>query len=295
MLGLLGTKIIIWSCAGTPATKGFTKKDFMLQLTPDHTEKQFQRFSKTYDAFNEQMHLIGKLEFKHRYREQLEVFHTIIADQKITAKESQWWCDKVESGFQDHGHHVSEDISELDRISSFYLQGELYKAIKEISLYLKKHPEDDLAWTMKGNFLLALDLPSDAEKAYQQSLDLNPKNFRSLSGLGTIYWKEKNYDQAVQYYQKALKIKPAYAPAYTNISVIALKQNQAEKALEYARQAYYLDKQDPVIAANLAVAFHYTGDYTERDKYTRLAGQLGYKDTDFLNRIYSGEVVLQEE
>ena len=86
MLGLLGTIIIIWSCAGTPATKGFTKKDFMLQLTPDHTEKQCQRFSKTYDAFNEQMHLIGKLEFKHRYREQLEVFHTIIADQKILIK-----------------------------------------------------------------------------------------------------------------------------------------------------------------------------------------------------------------
>jgi len=60
------------------------------------------------------------------------------------------------------------------------------------------------------------------------------------------------------------------------------------------RRATTLDKSDPVIAANLAVACHYNNDTENRDKFTRIAEQLGYKNLDALQQIYSGELTVRD-
>ncbi len=95
-------------------------------------------------------------------------------------------------------------------------------------------------------------------------------------------------------YEKTVQIDPNYADAFSSMSIIALKRNEDEKALEYAQKGYELDKANPVIAANLAVAYHYKGDRKNRDKFTKIAKQLGYKDLDSLQKIYSGNLTLRE-
>ena len=63
---------------------------------------------------------------------------------------------------------------------------------------------------------------------------------------------------------------------------------------KYAKKAYDLDKGAPRIAANLAVAYHYVGDMENRDRFTRIAEQLGYDKVDTLEQIYSGELTLRD-
>lgn len=185
--------------------------------------------------------------------------------------------------------------AELERVAQIYFNGNVDTALIEIDKYLDKYPQDDLAWTIKGNMLEDKDLDKEAKEAYEKSLSLNPENFQATNALGIIFRKEGDYDKAMEFYRKALEMKPGYAQAYSSMAVIELKRNNDKKALEYAKRGYENDREDPVIAANLAVMYHYNGMIEERDTYTEIAGKLGYWNMEALYQIYSGELIVKDE
>jgi Flp pilus assembly protein TadD len=185
--------------------------------------------------------------------------------------------------------------AELERVAQIYFNGDVDTALIEINKYLDTYPKDDLAWTIKGNMLADKDLDKEAKEAYEKSLSLNPENFQATNALGVIYRKEGDYDTAMEFYRKALELKPGYAQAYSSMAVIELKRNHDTKALEYAKRGYEEDKEDPVIAANLAIVYHYNGMIEERDTYTEIAEKLGYRNMEALYQIYSGELIVKDE
>jgi Flp pilus assembly protein TadD len=97
------------------------------------------------------------------------------------------------------------------------------------------------------------------------------------------------------FYRKALELKPGYAQAYSSMAVIKLKRNHDKRALEYAKQGYEHDKENPVIAANLAVTYHDNGMSKERDTYTEIAEKLGYQNMEGLYQIYREELTVRDE
>ncbi len=189
---------------------------------------------------------------------------------------------------------VDRSSSELDAISKIYKQGDPKSAIEKLDGYLKSKPNDDLAWTILGNAYQDLDQQEKAEAAYKRALEINSNGFQAITSMGILRRKQGKYDEALAYYEKALAINPKYAQAYSSMTVIALKQEKDAKALEYAKKAYDLDKTDPVIVANLAVAYHYNGMAELRDKTTKEARRLGYTKIDRLEKIYSGELTIRD-
>lgn len=167
-------------------------------------------------------------------------------------------------------------------------------AVTKLKQHLESKPRDDMAWTILGHAYEDLDQDDEAETAYKKALEINPRRFDALTGMGILSRKKGNYDQALDYYEQALAIDPKYAQAYSSMTVIALKKNDDKKALEYAKKGYDLDKEDPVIVANLAVAYHYNGMVELRDKMTREARKLGYKNINTLEKIYSGEMTVRD-
>ena len=182
----------------------------------------------------------------------------------------------------------------LDQISQIYLNGNLDKSLSQLEKYLQDYPKDDLAWTIKGNILEDLDMDDKAEEAYRSALKLNKENFQATTGLGVFYRKQGDYQQAMSYYRKALELEPGYAQAYSSMAIIELKRNNDAEALRLAKIAYDNDKEDPVIAANLAVTYHYNDNEKERDKFTEIARKLGYKNINALQQIYSGELTIRD-
>jgi len=203
------------------------------------------------------------------------------------------------SGAEQSNEVVSEvqekgDRVELEKIAGFYLDGELVRALSELESYLDRYPQDDLAWTIMGNLLEDKNLDNEAELAYQEALRLNPDNFQATNALGVIHRKKGDYDKAMEFYQKALVLQPGYAQAYSSIAIIELKRENDERALEFAKKGYANDPEDPVIAANLAVVYHYNNMFEERDKFTRIAEELGYQNIDSLAQIYNGSVTVRD-
>ena len=167
-------------------------------------------------------------------------------------------------------------------------------AVIKLKQQLEITPRDDIAWTMLGHAYEDLDHDREAEAAYRKALEINPRRFDAITGMGILSRKKGEYDEAMAYYEKALNIDPSYAQAYSSMTVIALKQRKDAKALEYAKKGYDLEKTDPVIVANLAVAYHYNGMLELRDEMTEEAKKLGYKKSDALQKIYTGEMTLRE-
>ena len=189
---------------------------------------------------------------------------------------------------------VGRPSSDLDAISTIYRQGQPKAAIEKLHEYLKSKPNDEVAWTILGNAYQDLDQNEKAEAAYKKALEINANGFQAITSMGILLRKQGKYDEALAYYEKAVAINPRYAQAYSSMTVIALKQEKDTKALEYARKAYDLDKTDPVIVSNLAVAYHYNGMAELRDKTTEEARRLGYTKIDKLEKLYSGELTIRD-
>jgi Tfp pilus assembly protein PilF len=167
-------------------------------------------------------------------------------------------------------------------------------AISQIEAYLRKNDRDDFAWTILGHAHEALDQDQQAMQAYEKALSINPKRHQALTAQGILYRKQGKYDQAMAVYEKAIAIDANSADAYSSMAVIALKQKQDAKALEYAEKAYQLDDQEPTIAANLAMSYHYNGKLKERDRMTEVAANLGYTRISTLKQVYRGELTIRD-
>jgi tetratricopeptide (TPR) repeat protein len=184
---------------------------------------------------------------------------------------------------------------ELSRIAQIYLDGDTEVALDQMDEYLNKHPDNDLAWTIKGNILTDIGMNADAMEAYEKAVSINKNNYQALTAMGILYGDNEQYDQQLECYQKALTIKPDYAQAYSSIAIVELKKHNDQKALELAIKAYNYDKEDAVIAANLAIIYHYNNMEKERDRFTQIASELGYDDIESLYSIYEGEIDVRDE
>ena len=189
---------------------------------------------------------------------------------------------------------ATRDEGRLDRIAVTYEQGDTAAAISLLTEYLDAYPRDDLAWTILGHAYEESDRLDEAQTAYERALEVNPRQAQAIIGQGILHRRRGEYDQAMAAYESAVEIDPDCADAYSSMAVIALKRNQDDQALKYAKRAYDLDKSTPRIAANLAVAYHYVGDMENRDRFTRIAEQLGYDKVDTLEQIYSGELTVRD-
>ena len=60
-------------------------------------------------------------------------------------------------------------------------------------------------------------------------------------GLGNIFLKKNNFEQAIVEWQKALEINPQNAEAHFNLGCTFMKQNRLDKAAEHLQEAIQLE------------------------------------------------------
>jgi Tfp pilus assembly protein PilF len=189
---------------------------------------------------------------------------------------------------------LAEDSRELNRIAKLYQSGNVEKAVPELKSYLAAHADDTLAWTILGHASKDAGQLAEAEKAYKEAIRLNPKRVEALTGMGMLARTTKDYDEAMRWYEQAIKIDPKYGQAYSSMVTLALKKGDFKKAVSMGEKSYQLDNADPVIAANLAIAYHYDKQIDARDRMTKTAARLGYGKLDVLQKIYAGEMDVRD-
>ena len=180
-------------------------------------------------------------------------------------------------------------IKQIDKL----FQEERYREAKmSVDSFINLNPNHEMAWTLKGHIEESLDNDSVASVAYEKALAIDPHMEQALTGLGILFRKKGEYDKAAGYYAKAIEENPNYAQAYSSLVAIELKRKNFENAVKLGEKGYQLDNQDPVIAANLSIAYHYYGDTINRDSYYKIAENLKYRNLDVLKMIFNGEATI---
>ena len=109
---------------------------------------------------------------------------------------------------------------------------------------------------------------NEAYIKFQEALQLNPQNKRSLNALGHISTRFKEYDEAVSYYKRAISIDPHYSDALNNLGVTFLELENWDEAARYFKMAL----KNPLYStpekanANLGYALYKKGNYPEAEK-----------------------------
>ena len=114
----------------------------------------------------------------------------------------------------------------------------------------------------------------------------------SLSNLGFIELKEKNYSKAIELFEESIKLRPAFADPWLHLGNVYLEQEKYDQAVQTYNNFIELAPRNPDGYYNRGIVFKRMSKFQEAlDDFNR-AIQIGYPDNNrlidvFYNRAYT--------
>jgi len=110
---------------------------------------------------------------------------------------------------------------------------------------------------------------SKAIRAYRAAIELNPRAIGALLNLGTLFYNQRNMEEAERYYKAALEVNPGSALAHFNMGNLADETGQEARAIEHYEKAIALDSGYPDPRYNLALVYEKLGRHGQAWKNWR--------------------------
>jgi Flp pilus assembly protein TadD len=138
-------------------------------------------------------------------------------------------------------------------------------------------PGEDTAshWLNLGIAMVNGGQYEEAFKAFDRSIELDPKNTETWNNRGIVLSILKRNKEAMQSFEKATSIDPRNAEAWYNRGMVLCSQEQYEDAVESLEKALEIDPQSAIVWHNKGVALKHLGRDTEARLAFACAGRLG--------------------
>jgi Flp pilus assembly protein TadD len=114
------------------------------------------------------------------------------------------------------------------------------EAIRLLLDLLASDPKDFIAWAGLGSLYVVESKASDAEKAYDQALELKPDLMIALLNLGKLHFTNKAFDKAIAVLEKAVAADPTSADALHLLGESYLQVKRGSKAVPVLNEAIRL-------------------------------------------------------
>jgi tetratricopeptide (TPR) repeat protein len=165
-----------------------------------------------------------------------------------------------------------------------------------IAAYHQAPLDNAKIWNKIGIANQQMFILSEAQKSYENSLKLNPRDPEVINNLATVYYSLKQYNKAEVLYRKAIKLDPKSAIIYKNLGTAYLAENRVKKAWDSFHSALQIDPEvfdgkghfrigDPTPSAQLGAMNYYlaksyivAGMPDRAVEYLRMAMDEGYTD-----------------
>jgi len=116
------------------------------------------------------------------------------------------------------------------------------------------HLRESEEWFQRGLDLEETGAPIEqAIQAYLKVLDLNPGAAGALVNLGTIYYRQRRFEQAELYYRRAIEADPQYPLAQFNLGNLYDEQGRLKEAHDHYKRALALNPHYADAHFNLAL------------------------------------------
>jgi Tfp pilus assembly protein PilF len=145
---------------------------------------------------------------------------------------------------------------------------------------LEKNPNSLLARTSMG---IAFRHDGKFDKALEQfriALAIDPHNYQSLNGVGTILVDTGHLDEAVPYFRRIIQEHPQVSGGYANLGSIYLRRGDRNEAEKLYRQACRLDPYDQKAHYNFGLLLQATGRFAEAVDNFKIAVELDPRDAN---------------
>lgn len=159
-----------------------------------------------------------------------------------------------------------------------YNQGKPDQAVDKLMNLRRECRNSDDIYAVTVFTALCLDdlqLYEEAANAYHNALKIH-RNTTLASNLGLCYQRLGNFAQAQDAYELAIDIDPDNAFANNNYSAMYFREADYESALEYAQHALDINPKLPQALGTSAICFALLGQTEEYREYYRRAVAAGY-------------------
>jgi tetratricopeptide (TPR) repeat protein len=110
-------------------------------------------------------------------------------------------------------------------------------ALEEFRQVQQRDPDSAAAHMLSGEALDGLGRAPEAIAEFQAAAKSNPQEPNVHFGLGYLYWKQHQYDDAKTAFEGELAVDPAHAQSLAYLGDIAMKENDPERALPLLNKA----------------------------------------------------------
>lgn len=118
--------------------------------------------------------------------------------------------------------------------------GNIPQGIKDLSVYISRHPTDSYGYTKRGIRYLWLREDSKAEADLTRAIRLDPNNAEAHDDLGVILARRNDYKGALKNFLSTVTIDPTYFKGFHNLAMAYYITEQDELALNAVNQSLKL-------------------------------------------------------
>jgi tetratricopeptide (TPR) repeat protein/CHAT domain-containing protein len=138
---------------------------------------------------------------------------------------------------------------------------------------------------------------NQAIKYYNTAIELDPENVMVYNNLGNAYQDkpDSDFNLAIEYYNKAIELDPEYANAYNGLGNVYYKKSDYNQAITYYKTAIEKDGANPLPYYNLGNLYKEIGNYTEAREYLTIYLQLEKKEAEKIAITYNARAEINEQ
>ncbi|MDB0060302.1 tetratricopeptide repeat protein, partial [Planktomarina sp.] len=151
-----------------------------------------------------------------------------------------------------------------------YSQGQLQKALEQVTLLLKQYPNSSVLHNMSGVVFNGLGQLDSAVGSYKKALVASPYFAVAYYNMGSALKEQGKLEEAIEAYNNALALKPDNAEAYSNMGLALQDQGKLEEAIEAYNKALAIKPDFAEAHYNIGNALQEQGKLEEAvDAYNR--------------------------
>jgi len=178
------------------------------------------------------------------------------------------------------------------RLGDSYLQkGDTGQAVSELQRAKNLNPKDPQANAMLALALSKAGKDADAERAYRETLALQPENALVRNNLAYLLaQKGGNLDDALSLAREASRQQPGNIPLADTLAYVYIRKNLPDSAIQILSNATRKDPSQPVYHYHLAMALLQKGDKSgaRRECEAALANGPGKADETEIRALLAG-------
>jgi tetratricopeptide (TPR) repeat protein len=110
--------------------------------------------------------------------------------------------------------------------------GDIPGGIKDLSVYLDRHPDDSYGYTKRGIRYLWIGEDKNAEKDLTKAITINPRNAEAHDDLGVVLARRGDYKKAKKNFLACVTNDPTYFKGWHNLAMVLYIFGEDKQALD---------------------------------------------------------------